>query len=86
MLQRHHERRDVIDSTWHKNDGLVNTISAQAPFGETKKMLDKSDLRPGVWNVYPNFIGDHMMIHGGLTRKRDVKEIYLDMLNMIRNL
>ena len=49
-------------------------------------MLDQSDLRPGVWNVYPNFIGDHMMIHGGLTRKRDVKEIYLDMLTMIREL
>ena len=76
----------VIDSTWHKNDGLVNTISAQAPFGETKKALDQSDLRPGVWNVYPNFIGDHMMIHGGLTRKRDVKEIYLDMLTMISDL
>ena len=76
----------VIDSTWHKNDGLVNTISAQAPFGETKKMLDQSELRPGVWNVYPNFIGDHMMIHGGLTRKRDVKEIYLDMLTMISDL
>ena len=76
----------VIDSTWHKNDGLVNVISAKAPFGEPKTPLDKRNIRPGVWNVYPNFIGDHMMIHGGLTRKRDVKAIYLDMLTMISEL
>ena len=36
-----------------------------------------------LWNICPTFIGDHMMIHGGLTRKRDVKDFYLSLLNMI---
>ena len=73
----------VIDGAWHENDGLVNLISAKAPFGEPQQELNRNSIRPGIWNICPTFIGDHMMIHGGLTRKRDVKDFYLSLLNMI---
>ncbi len=73
----------VIDDSWHENDGLVNTISARAPFGQPQQELDRKNIRPGVWNVFPVYRGDHMMIHGGLIKKNDVKDFYLDLLNMI---
>ncbi|MDO5131960.1 MAG: hypothetical protein Q4D81_03130 [Eubacteriales bacterium] len=73
----------VIDSTWHENDGLVNTISARAPFGQPQQKLNRKNIQPGVWNIFPVFKGDHMMIHGGLTKKRDVKTLYVKLLSMI---
>ncbi len=76
----------LIDDSWHENDGLVNTISARAPFGEPQQKLDEKSIRPGVWNICPVYQGDHMMIHGGLTRKTDVKDFYLKMLTMINGL
>lgn len=76
----------VIDNAWHENDGLVNTISARAPFGEPQQKLTRKNLRPGVWNICPVYHGDHMMIHGGLTKRRDVKNYYLKMLAMIDSL
>ena len=50
----------VIDESWRENDGLVNTISAVAPFGAPSKPLDRADIRPGIWNVFPTLDGDHM--------------------------
>ena len=73
----------VIDDAWHENDGLVNTISAKAPFGEPQQKLTRKNIRPGVWNISPVYHGDHMMIHGGLTKKTHVKGLYLKMLSMI---
>ena len=73
----------VIDASWHENDGLVNTISARAPFGQPQQKLDRKNIRPGVWNICPVYRGDHMMIHGGLTKKTDVRDYYLNMLGMI---
>ena len=73
----------VIDSAWHENDGLVNTISARAPFGAPQQELDRKDIRPGVWNIFPTYRGDHMMVHGGLTKTTDVKDLYLDLLAVI---
>ena len=76
----------VIDDTWHENDGLVNTISAGAPFGQPQQKLDRESIRPGLWNICPVYHGDHMMIHGGLTRKTDVKDFYRKLLTMIDDL
>ena len=73
----------VIDDAWHENDGLVNTISAKAPFGHPQQKLSRKNIHPGVWNICPVYQGDHMMIHGGLTKKTDVRGLYLQMLNMI---
>ena len=76
----------VIDDSWHENDGLVNLISAKAPFGQPQHKLTRKDVRPGVWNVGPVYHGDHMMIHGGLTKKTDVRGFYLKLLKMIDGL
>ena len=73
----------VIDDSWHENDGLVNTISAKAPFGQPQKRLNRKNICPGVWNICPVFHGDHMMIHGGLTKKTNVNGLYLKMLTII---
>ena len=76
----------VIGEAWHENDGLVNTISAKAPFGQPQQELDENNIRPGVWNICPVYRGDHMMVHGGLIKKTDVKDLYLKMLTMIGGL
>ena len=73
----------MIDASWHENDGLVNMISARAPFGQPQQKLDRKNIRPGVWNICPVCRGDHMAIHGGLTKKTDVRDYYLNMLGMI---
>ena len=69
--------------SWHENDGLVNTISARAPFGQPQQELNRNSIRTGIWNICPVFRGDHMSINGGLTKKTDMKEFYLDLLTMI---
>ena len=73
----------MIDNSWHENDGLVNTISAKAPFGQPQQTLDRQNICPGVWNICPVYHGDHMMIHGGLTKRTDVTGLYLELLTMI---
>ena len=73
----------VIDGAWHENDGLVNTISAKAPFGQPQQKLNRQNICPGVWNICPVYHGDHMMIIGGLNKKTDLKGLYLNLLKMI---
>ena len=72
-----------IDQRWKKNDGRVNTISEVSPFGAPRKRLDPDDLKPGIWNVYPVYKGDHMSLQGGLLHKKDIRSFYTDMLTMI---
>ncbi len=72
-----------IDQRWKKNDGRVNTISEVSPFGAPRKKLDPDDLKPGIWNVYPAYKGDHMSLQGGLLHKKDIRSFYTDMLTMI---
>lgn len=56
----------VIDEAWQENDGLVNVISAKAPFDE--KSLDwTQELKEperGVWYVAPKKSGDHGTVIG----------------------
>ena len=74
----------IIDESWRENDGLVNTISATAPFGTPAKPLDKDHIEPGVWNVFPAFDGDHMSLQGGLMRRHDIRAFYLELLELIQ--
>lgn len=76
----------VIDESWLDNDGLVNTISATAPFGAPSKEFDENTISTGEWNIMPVYKGDHMSLQGGLMKKNDVKEFYVDLLTMINNL
>ncbi len=73
----------VVDESWYPNDGLVNTVSAVAPFGAPQQPFDENDVPRGTWNVMPTYDGDHMSLQGGLFRKNDVRELYTDLLTMI---
>ena len=76
----------VIDERWQENDGLVNTYSARAPFNAPQKDIDRDDIRPGIWNVMPTFDGDHMSLQGGLIYNDNIRELYVDLLNMINTI
>lgn len=69
-----------LDESWQDNDGLVNTISAGAPFGAPfAEFKEGEELRPGIWYVFPAFKGDHMAPQGGLTKRVKIKDYYLKM-------
>ena len=76
----------VVDESWWPNDGLVNTISAKAPFNAPSKDYDENDVQSGIWNIMPTFIGDHTVFMGDLTKMTCVREFYVDILNMINEL
>lgn len=75
-----------ITSEWLENDGLVNVISAKAPFNAPSVDVDKDNIAKGIWNVYPVYTGDHMSLQGGLFKKNNVYNLYLEHLNMINSL
>ena len=76
-----------VKHKWRSNDGLVNEISAGAPFGAPeKKYVGGEKLMPGFWYVMPTFRGDHMSLQGGLTKRINIKPFYLELANMISEL
>ena len=76
----------AIDESWRENDGLVNTISATAPFGAPSKAYEEGKVQKGEWNIMPVYDGDHMSLQGGMTKPNDVKGLYVDLLSMINSL
>ncbi len=76
----------VIDDSWRQNDGLVNTVSARAPIGAPQKPLDREHISKGIWNILPDFDGDHMSVQGGFFHRTDVRGFYLDLLGLISTL
>ena len=76
----------IIDESWQENDGLVNTISATAPIGAPQRDYEEGNVRKGEWNIMPTYHGDHMSLQGGMLKKNDVKEFYLEFLDMINRL
>ncbi len=76
----------VLDNSWYMNDGLVNTISAMAPFDAPSTVYDENHVEKGVWNIMPIYNGDHMSLEGGLMIPNDVKGLYVDLLSMINSL
>ena len=75
-----------IDEKWLENDGLVNTISATAPFGAPSTDYVKGSVQTGVWNIMPTYRGDHMSLQGGMTKPNEVKDFYVEHLSMINSL
>lgn len=75
-----------VDESWFMNDGLVNTVSATAPFGAPQKDYEQGNVSRGEWNIMPIYDGDHMSLQGGFTKKNDVKEFYLKHLSLINSL
>ena len=76
----------VIDESWQRNDGLVNTVSALAPSDAPSADYDADKVLPGIWNIMPVYDGDHMSLQGGLTKTNDIKGLYVDHLSMINKL
>lgn len=76
----------VVDASWLPNDGLVNTISAVAPFGAKTTQLDRNHVRPGVWNIFPTYEGDHMSLMGGFMKNNNVRLFYVDLLTLLYSL
>lgn len=76
----------VVDEEWLENDGLVNVISAKAPFNAPSVEYDPANINMGVWNILPTFEGDHMSLQGGLFKTNDMLEYYIELLNVINNL
>ncbi len=76
----------VIDESWQQNDGLVNTLSATAPFGAPSKDFDINNIEKGMWNIMPTYDGDHMSLQGGMTKPNNVRDFYVEHLSMINSL
>ncbi len=76
-----------LDESWQESDGLVNLISARAPFNAPQKEFDEADVQPGIWNIMPVMRGDHMTFMGGLSiRHPELKAFYLTHLDRINRL
>ncbi|MBQ7957180.1 MAG: hypothetical protein IJ279_04000 [Clostridia bacterium] len=76
----------VIDESWQKNDGLVNTNSALAPSDAPSTEYNADNVKAGIWNIMPVYNGDHMSLQGGLLKTNDVKDLYVEHLGMINKL
>jgi len=74
------------DESWYENDGLVNTISARAPFSAPQTEYVAGKVKAGEWNIMPTFDGDHMSLQGGLMKTMDVRDFYTQHLSMINSL
>ena len=76
----------AVGEEWWQNDGLVNTLSATAPFGAPAKAFDANNIEKGMWNIMPTYDGDHMSLQGGMTVPNEVKDFYAEHLSMINSL
>lgn len=76
----------VVDDEWHANDGLVNTVSARAPFGDPQQPLDRSKVARGIWNVMPDLRANHSYFQGGFLNKQDPFPYFLDLIKLLDSL
>jgi len=76
----------VIDDEWHANDGLVNTVSAHAPFDAPCKPLDRGKVEKGIWNVMPDLRADHAYFTGGHLKKQNPHSFFRDLLELLESL
>lgn len=76
----------VVDDAWHANDGLVNTISARAPFGAPQKPFDAANVEKGIWNVLPDLHADHGFFQGGFIARRDPRPFFAELMEVLERL
>lgn len=76
----------VVDESWRRNDGLVNTVSAMYPSGAPHTDYDAASVVPGIWTVMPIYHGDHMSLQGGMTVKNNVRLFYAEHIDMLNSL
>ncbi len=77
---------NVVDQRWLANDGLVNTISARAPFGAPQKPLNRQSIERGIWNVMPDLTCDHSFFQGGFIKKQDPHPFFHELLELLQSL
>ena len=65
------------------NDGLVNIGSAKHPDNQPFQDYDPDHIVPGVWQVLPEFEGDHGTAIGLFADKEKTHQLYLDMMDML---
>jgi triacylglycerol lipase len=75
--------RVIIDSSWFRNDGVVNTVSMKSPSGQPVRNFDGTSVR-GTWNYlgYYNQY-DHFDVIGWLQSTSAVYPIYDNIQNII---
>ena len=76
----------TIDESWLDNDGLINVISAKAPFNAPSTEFNADKIETGVWNVMPTYHGDHMIMQGGMLRATEMRAFYKKHLTMINKI
>lgn len=75
-----------VTDEWLDNDGLVNTISATAPFNARAEQYNGQKVEKGIWYIMDTYEGDHMSLQGDIFLKRDVTDLYRDLLKMINEI
>lgn len=76
----------VIDEKWLENDGIVNTISARAPFDEPSKVYRSAEkVQPGIWYIMPTQNMDHLEFSGGMLNISwsKIRSFYLQYLEIV---
>lgn len=76
----------VIDEKWLENDGLVNTISARAPFDEPSRVYYSGEkVQQGIWYIMPTQNMDHLEFSGGMLNISwsKVRNFYLQHLEIV---
>lgn len=75
-----------VGEDWQPNDGLVNVISARAPFGDPQEEYKTGmPVQTGVWYIMPTIAGDHMHLMGGITKatSMNIRPFFTELLDMI---
>ena len=79
-----------IGEEWKPNDGLVNTISATAPFSDAKRDVAKAEdltpdfaYQPAGWYVMPVVRGDHGSIIGLGRTQEETLPLFLEQMRRI---
>lgn len=73
---------------WRPNDGMVNTLSARAPFADPQEFYDgasadPSALHPGIWYKLPVENKDHISYMGLGETRRDYYEMFRTILDRV---
>ena len=76
----------TVGDDWHANDGLVNTLSARAPFDAPSKPLDWNKVERGVWNVMKDLHADHSFFSGDYIKKSDPHPFFHELLDLLEGL
>ena len=76
----------VAEDEWYANDGLVNTISARAPFDAPHKPMERDKIEKGVWNIMPDLRTNHGFFTGGYLKKQNPHPFFQDLIELLESL